>query len=112
MTMSELDKLYIAILQSGLAAIRNAAIQGDLEYCKVESEHLHELPSLIGESNMNCHMFYVTNTRKVYMAWASTCGREAVRDMLQYFYSAPWKKMDELLGLKSHDDVLAPSGSP
>ena len=56
--MQELDKLYLAILQSGLAAIRNASHKGGVDYIREEAEHLHEIPSLIGENNIQRHLYY------------------------------------------------------
>lgn len=102
--MSELDKLYIQLLQSGFAALRNAAQNGDLEHCRMESEHLHEIPSLIGESNINCHLFYINQTRRRYLEWASNTHRASVRELLDFFYSATWSQMDILLGLDNPKD--------
>jgi hypothetical protein len=101
--MSELDGLYILILQSGLAAIRNAARNGDLEYCAIESEHLHEIPSLIGEPNILRHRYYATQARPVYLEWAMQNNRENVRVLVDYFYSKPWKRMDVILGIDPAD---------
>ena len=68
--MSELGRLYVLLLQSGLAAIRNAALIGDLEHCRFESEHLHEIPSLINEPNINPYFFYANVIRQRYSEWA------------------------------------------
>jgi hypothetical protein len=97
--MTELDNLYLAILRCGLAAIRNASNNGDIAYCKAESEHLHEMPSLIGEGNMVRHHYYATKQRAAYLEWIAKHGRDDVRAFVDMWYASAWKKMDALLGL-------------
>jgi hypothetical protein len=46
--MTERDAIYLQILRHGLLRIRDSAALGHLEYCAVESEHLHNIPSPIG----------------------------------------------------------------
>lgn len=98
--MNELDKVYLLLLYSGLVAIRNAAERGDLEHCRIESEHLHEIPSLIGELNMYRHMCYATQARVSYLRWAAQTDRESVRELVTYFYAGPWKQLDTVLGIE------------
>lgn len=97
--MSELDPLYIQILGYGLIALRNSARYGDLEHCRIESEHLHEIPSYIGCENVNAHLFYARVFRRVYLEWASNNPRDNVRQLLE-FYASPWAEMDRILGLE------------
>ena len=63
-TLPERDRIYIQILDAGIVAIRNASLDGIIPYCQVESEHLHNIPSLIGETNEKRHDFYLDGEKK------------------------------------------------
>jgi hypothetical protein len=65
--MTERDSIYVQILHHGLLRIREAAAQGHLAYCAVESEHLHHIPSLIGETNEHRHSYYYWKERAFYL---------------------------------------------
>ena len=95
--MSELDEQYLLLLQCGLPALRNAALAGDLEHCRIESEHLHEIPSLTGESNLQRHLFYMNTSRRVYLKWAATMDRENVSALIEHFYTPAWNRMAQIL---------------
>ena len=65
--MTERDSIYVQILHQGLLRIRDSAALGHLQYCAVESEHLHNVPSLIGESNEKRHLYYFSQERAHYL---------------------------------------------
>jgi hypothetical protein len=65
--MNERDNIYLQILKYGLISLRNATLRGDIEYCKAEAEHLHNLPTLIGESNEARHEYYFDGERVSYL---------------------------------------------
>ncbi|HZL90562.1 MAG TPA: hypothetical protein VFB96_19500 [Pirellulaceae bacterium] len=65
--MTERDSIYVQILHHGLLRIRDSAALGHLEYCAVESEHLHNVPSLIGETNEERHLYYFSHERAHYL---------------------------------------------
>src|SRR5687767_15998977 len=65
--MTERDAIYVQILHHGLLRIRDSAALGYLQYCAVESEHLHNIPSLIGESNEHRHVYYFSQERAHYL---------------------------------------------
>ena len=64
--MTVRDKVYVQILHFGLLRLREAASIGKVEYCTVEAEHLHNLPSLIGETNELRHAYYFDKERTSY----------------------------------------------
>jgi hypothetical protein len=97
--MNELDKVYLEILYHGLVGIRNASRNGDLEYCKAESEHLHEVPSLVGETNRHRHIYYATGHRAAYLEWIAKNHREDVREWVEVWYAGAWKELDRILGI-------------
>jgi hypothetical protein len=65
--MTERDAIYVQILHHGLLRIRDSAALGHLQYCAVESEHLHNIPSLIGETNEERHIYYFCQERPHYL---------------------------------------------
>jgi hypothetical protein len=65
--MTERDAIYLQILHHGLLRIRDAAALGHLQYCVIESEHLHNVPSLIGETNKERHLYYFCQERASYL---------------------------------------------
>jgi hypothetical protein len=65
--MTERDIIYVQILYSGLLRIRDLSALGYIEYCAVESDHLHNIPSLIGETNEERHKYYFLKERPCYL---------------------------------------------
>jgi hypothetical protein len=66
-TMTTRDQAYLEILGFGLHRIRENAALGHIEYCTIESEHLHNIPSLIGETNEQRHQYYIQQERDYYL---------------------------------------------
>lgn len=65
--MTERDLIYVEILRFGLISLRNHAVPGGFDYCAIEAEHLHEVPSLIGEVNEGRHEYYLRGHRQYYL---------------------------------------------
>jgi hypothetical protein len=102
--VSELDRLYIAILYQGLISIRNASSNGDLDLCKAESEYLHEIPSLIGEANLRRHIYQATKVRPAFLKWAKENRREDVLEFVKTWFATEWKGIDTILGVDTPKD--------
>jgi hypothetical protein len=62
-TMNTIDQIYLTILKIGLVSIREAGAAGDSKRCEYEAEHLHNIPSLIGETNGDRHLYYFNQER-------------------------------------------------
>ena len=65
--MTERDAIYVQILHYGLLRIRDSAAIGHFQHCAIESEHLHNIPSLIGETNEERHLYYFNKERIYYL---------------------------------------------
>lgn len=65
--MTERDQIYLAILRWGLLCTRAAAASGKVAHCVVEADHLHNLPTLIGEANELRHHYYFGKERPLYL---------------------------------------------
>jgi hypothetical protein len=97
--MSELDRLYVAILNHGLVSIRNASRNSDYALCKAESEYLHEIPSLLCETNKHRHLYQATQVRPAFLKWAKENGRDDVLAFVETYFVSNWKRIDEILGI-------------
>ena len=94
--MNERDAVYLHILRFGLVRLRDAAGDGSAAYCAVEAEHLHNLPSLIGESNESRHDYYFDKERPLYLERVdrSVPGIEFTLAR----YSELWQRLSEMRG--------------
>ena len=97
--MDLFDPLYSTILERGIIGIRDAAEQGDLSRCRAEAEHIHNIPSLIGEHNVNRHLYYATREREAYIEWVLSTGRKELRYRVLLAFARAWQQMDAILGL-------------
>jgi hypothetical protein len=86
--MTELDGVYLRLLEHGLVAIRNASRRGDLEFCKAASEFLHNVPSLIGETNVFRHHYQATATRQAFVDWVNAHGGENKREWVEIWLTS------------------------
>lgn len=91
--MKDIDELFITILSLGLASLRDAARAGDWEYCREESQHLHEIPSGLRESGVNSHEYYMNVMRREFTEWADSSGNARARDIICYVYERTWRRL-------------------
>ena len=69
--ISELSAHYGRLLQAGFIILRQAVASSDLDWIQAEIEFLHNIPSLIGESNMLRHEYFWNKELIAYIDWAS-----------------------------------------
>jgi hypothetical protein len=65
--MRSRDEIYIDILHAGLLFIRAAGWSNNVRICEIEADHLHNIPSLIGEKNDLRHRYYFDVERMSYI---------------------------------------------
>ena len=95
--MKELDDLYRQFLIVGFIVLRQAADTHDLEWINAELELLHNVPSLIGESNSKRHEYFWNCERTAYIKWASASGKEQPKSRMRTYYEPIWRKMESLI---------------
>ena len=95
--MSELDGLYLSLLRYGLLLIRDAAWLGNAEWAKAEAEHLHEIPTLIGEDNVHRHLDYLRRKRLVYLEFVESANLPDLNTGVDTYYRPVWRQMAALL---------------
>ena len=102
--MDELDKSYLMILRCGLVGIRNDSRNGDLEFCNVMSEYLHEIPTLIGEPNRLRHIYQAGAVRQTLLVWAKDNGRDDILEFVNIWFASALKQIDAVIGTRPSGD--------
>lgn len=94
------DQAYLELLHYGLVLLRNFARGGRLEFCPVEAEHLHEIPTLIGDPNDNRHEYYLCGTRGLYLRQLRELGDAAYLEQVAIWYTRPWRVLAAAAGVR------------
>ena len=95
--MAQLDLLYARFLAVGFVVMRQAAESADRDWLEAEFELLHNVPSLIGESNAERHRYFWSKERTHHIEWASSPGREEARSRMLTYYKPIWDEMETLV---------------
>jgi hypothetical protein len=95
--VSKLNELYAQLLSVGFLVMRQAADANDPDWLDAEFELLHNVPSLIGESNIERHRYFWSQERTHHIEWASSPGRETARSRMLTYYKPIWDEMEPLL---------------
>jgi len=102
--MNELDNNDKMLLKVGFIVLREAIQSGSTEWAKAEIEMLHNVPSLIGESNILRHRYYWEKERTAYVEWIKTFGSDYARSRMAVFYQPIWesiaKELESLMEIK------------
>ena len=70
---------------------------GDRAWLDVEMELLHNVPSLIGEGNVERHKYFWYQERPHYVEWVSAPGREIAYGRMTAYYQPIWQEMQTLI---------------
>ncbi|MDB5387522.1 MAG: hypothetical protein JWM11_3168 [Planctomycetaceae bacterium] len=92
--MTERDQIYLKILHFGLVQIRAVARGGNARYCTIEAEHLHNIPTLIGESNEHRHTYYLDIERTWYLEHVDQTVEDI--DFTLRRYTELWRQLEKL----------------
>lgn len=94
------DRAYLDLLHNGLVLLRNFSYGGRVELWRVEAEHLHEIPTLIGEANEYRHAYYLRGTRGLYLEQLRELGDAAYLEQVAVWYTGPWRVLAEAAGVE------------
>jgi hypothetical protein len=83
--MDAINAFYLKLLHLGFIVLRQAIDAKDWEWADRERDFLHNIPSLINESNIKRHEYFWTQERPLYVEWANRRGGEAKSRMLTYY---------------------------
>jgi hypothetical protein len=111
--MADLDRLYARFLQVGFVVLRQAIESAKQDWIDAELELLHNVPSLIGESNPERHRYFWFQERAHHMEWVSAPGREEAKSRMLTYYKPIWEELEPLvtrmLGKHSQSEKVAVS---
>lgn len=94
--MTTRDQLYCQMLTLGFIVLRQALDSGDPDWIEREMELLHNVPSLIGETNAERHKYFLEQEKRHYEEWASSPGREPQNSLMLTYYAPIWQQMEAL----------------
>jgi len=58
---------------------------------QIEADHLHNIPTLLGESNEHRHVYYILQERGVYLQRLQELGATEYLEGVWIWYSEPWR---------------------
>lgn len=97
--MRELDPFYTHLLTVGFVVMRQAAESANPEWLDAEFELLHNVPSLIGEANIERHRYFWTEERAHYIQWVSASGQDLAKSRMLTYYKPIWDEMELAVSL-------------
>ncbi len=96
------SRAYLEILAWSLLRIRAAGYDGDAAVCAIEAEHVHNIPSLIGEPNEQRHEYYIEAERGLYLKRLRDLGGGENRRQPRRF-DEPWSVLASIAGVELAD---------
>lgn len=105
--MEQLDELYRQLLNAGFLVLRQAIDARDWSWVHAETELLHNVPSLIGETNPHRHRYFWHAERTHYIQWASMPGHSVPCSRMKTYYEPVWREMEPVL-LHAINEVAQP----
>ena len=100
--MTDRDPVYVQILHFAVTQIRDTGRAGLTSYCAIEMDHIHNLPSLIGEPNDRRHLYYFNIERTEYLERVDRT-LPHVQFLLRR-YAELWNGLDSLKSTTPMDD--------
>jgi hypothetical protein len=83
--------------------VRNFSESGELELCRIEADHLHNIPTLLGESNERRHVFYIVKERGLYLQRLQELSATEYLRWVSQWYSGPWRVLASVAGVTLSD---------
>ncbi len=93
--MNELDVNYKMLLNVGFIVLREALQSGSADWVKAEIEMLHNVPSLIGETNALRHKYFWEKERTAYVEWIKKFGNDYAQSRMAVFYEPIWESISK-----------------
>jgi len=110
--LRQLYELYCDMLRVGFLVLRQGLDAGDLEWLDSELELLHNVPSLVAETNAARHEYFWMQERTRYIEWASSPGREWQRSRMLTYYEPLWREMEPLILAICRGNETGSAGNP
>ena len=95
--MIQLDHLYAQLLHRGFIVMRQALDSRNQDWIDLEFDLLHNVPSLIGEENVERHKYFWSQERTLYIERISRLAREEAKSRMVTYYKPIWDEMEPLV---------------
>lgn len=95
--MCDLDNCYARLLQVGFVVLRQAFESADTEWLDAELTLLHNIPTLIGETNAERHRYFWFHERDLYIDGLSKREKHEALSRMRTYYEPIWNEMQPLL---------------
>jgi hypothetical protein len=102
-TIQNREQAYLDLLHRGLVLLRNCAHGGNLELCRIEADHLHNIPTLLGETNESRHVYYILAERSGYLKSLQNLSATEYLNQASIWYSEPWLVLAREAGVTLRD---------
>lgn len=93
------ERAYLDLLKSGLVLVRHHAYGGRIDLCRIEADHLHNIPTLIHESNELRHAYYIDKERGLYLENLRRFGATEYLEHAMTLYHEPWLVLAKAAGV-------------
>jgi len=88
----DIQDVLLDILKVGLLRIRALGHAGDAESCRVEADHIHNIPTLIQSFSWEALLYYY-NTERIGFTGRTSCNLDEFRSL--------WDKLDNMIHARS-----------
>ena len=95
--MEELNPFYVRMLHYGLMIAHNLMFASEFELAKIEIVYLHNMPSLIGETNLRRHAYFWNGERQYYLDCLKEVGDEEKKDYVRMYHEPVWEEMEPVI---------------
>ena len=94
------EQAYLDLLHGGLVLLRNFAHAGNVELCRIEADHLHNIPTLLHEDNEHRHDYYIRGERGLYLQRLRELRATEYLEQVAFWYSEPWRVLASAAGVR------------
>jgi hypothetical protein len=101
--MDPRQRAYLDLLTHGLPAVRNLSRSERIALCRVEADHLHNIPSLLEEANEHRHRYYLEQERALYLERLRQLGELDYLKSRMAFYGEAWRVLARAAGVPLPD---------
>jgi len=71
-----------------------------MELCAIEADHLHNIPSLLYETNEERHLYYIEAERAGYLEFLHHSGKTEYLRSRHACYDEPWRILASAAGFR------------
>jgi hypothetical protein len=87
------EQAYLDLLHRGLVLLRNYAHGRQVELCRIEADHLHNIPTLLHETNEHRHVYYIKYERGLFLLRLRELEAFDYLEQVSIWYTEPWRTL-------------------